>query len=116
MTIERVEYFGGFFTQPDSAAASDASTHILLEAAEVPQEVQESFANEGIEDMRGEFGLPGVGEPEQVDYLKITAGGETWEIRVLNRAITLFFEDSEEVRRLHRFFCVLTDAVPKKSG
>jgi hypothetical protein len=104
MKIEKVEYFGGLFKKPDRAAA------------EVPQDVQESFASERIEELRGEFGLPGAGKPEQVDFLKVTAGGETWEIRVLNRAITLFFQDNEEVVRLHRFFCVLTDAVHKKSG
>jgi hypothetical protein len=116
MKIEKVEYFGGLFKKPDCAAASDADTHIVLEATEVPQDVQESFASERIEELCGEFGLPGAGKPEQVDFLKVSAGGETWEIRVLNRAITLFFQDNEEVVRLHRFFCVLTDAVHKKSG
>jgi hypothetical protein len=115
MRIEKVEYFGGLFEIPDCAAASDADTHVVFEAAEVPQDVQQSFTNEGIEHLRGEFGLPGAGKREQVDFLKVTAGGETWEIRVLNRAITLFVQDNEEICRLHRFFCVLTDTVRKTS-
>ncbi|KPL03852.1 MAG: hypothetical protein AMJ73_05165 [candidate division Zixibacteria bacterium SM1_73] len=71
--------------------------------------------DEGIDELRGEFGLPGVGEPEQVDVLKVIAGGETWETRVLNRAITLFAQDDEQVRRLHRFFGVLSNRARKIS-
>jgi hypothetical protein len=115
MKIEKVEYFGGVFKEPDFAAVPDADTHVVFEAAEVPQDIQQSFTNERIEELRGEFGLPGVGEPEQVDFLKVTAGGETWEIRVLNRAITLFVQDNEEIRRLHRFFGVLRDTARKIS-
>ncbi|MGB7060730.1 MAG: hypothetical protein WBF13_00070 [Candidatus Zixiibacteriota bacterium] len=115
MKIEKVEYFGGLFKEPDSAAASDADTHVVFEAAEVPQDVQQSFANERIEELRGEFGLPGAGKPEQVDYLEVTAGGKTLQIRVLNRGIALIFQDDEEISRLHRFFCVLTDTVRKTS-
>ena len=116
MKIERVEYFWGLFEEPDLAAASDANTHIVLEAPDVPDEVQQSFADEGIEELSGQFGLPGAGEPEQVDVLKVTAGGRVWEIRVLNRAVTLFAQDNEQISRLHRFFGVLGDAAREISG
>ena len=115
MKIEKVEYFGGLFQKPDFAGASDADRHIVFEAPDVPDDVQQSFTDERIEELRGEFGFSGVGEPEQVDVLKLTAGGEVWQIRVLNRAITLFLQDSEEIRRLHRFLCVLNDRARKTS-
>jgi hypothetical protein len=116
MKIDRIEYFWGLFQEPDLAAASDAKTHIVLEAPDIPDLVQQSFADERIEELRGEFGLPGVGEPEQVDFLKVTAEGRVWEIRVLNRAITLIAQDDEEIHRLHRFFGVLSDVARKISG
>lgn len=115
MKIEKVEYFGGLFQKPDFAVVSDADIHIVFESLEVPDDVQQSFTDEKIEELRGEFGLPGVGEPEQVDVLKLTAAGEVWQIKVLNRAITLFLQDNEEIRRLHRFLCVLNDRARKTS-
>lgn len=109
MDIEKLEYFWGLYSDPESADAAGADTHIVYEAPDVPEVVHESFEIERIDQLRGQFGLPGVGDPEQVDFLKIAADGETWEVRVLNRAITLAFKDDEEVRRLHRFFGTIGD-------
>ena len=114
MKIEKLEYFWGLFEKPDCATASEADSHVIFEVSEVPDDVQQSFMNERIYELQGEFGLPGVGEPEQVDVLKITAGGKSWETQVLNRAIALFTQDNEAMRRLHRFFCILNDKVSKK--
>jgi hypothetical protein len=115
MKIDRVEYFWGLFEEPDLAAASGANTHVVLEASDVPDQVRQSFADERMEELSGQFGLPGAGQPEQVDVLKVTAGRRVWEIRVLNLAITLFAQNNEQISRLHRFFSVLSDAARKIS-
>ncbi len=115
MKIEKLEYFEGLFEKPDHASSSEADFHVRFEYPEIPEAVRQSFINERIDELRGEFGIPGVGEPEQVDFLKLEVGGESWETRVINRAITLFSQDNEEVRRLHRFFCVIRDTVRNES-
>lgn len=115
MRIERIEYFWGLFDEPDSVDYSKAKIHVVFEASEIPDDVLQSFMEERIYELRGEFGILCVGKPEQVDCLEVSAEGETWQTRVFNRAITLFTQDDEEVRRLHRFFCVIGDTARKKA-
>lgn len=100
--------------EPDSADSSRASLHVIFEASEIPDEVRRSFMQERIYELRGDFGMTGVGEPQQVDFLQVSVEGETWQTRVFNRAITLFADDDEETRRLHRFFCIISDSARKK--
>ena len=87
MKIGKLEYFGGLFEKIDLATSDKANVHIQYEGPEIPKSVIQSFANERIEELRGEHGLPGVGGPEQIDCLKVEAGGESWETYVINRAI-----------------------------
>jgi hypothetical protein len=105
--LERVSYFWGLFDNPDSAAVDRAGKRASFDAPAVPQEVGESFDAERIAELEGEFGLPGVGEPTEVDHLEYVVEGRRHTIRVLNRGISLFQAETPELLRLHRFFCVL---------
>ena len=60
-------------------------------------------------DLGGTYGDPEAGDPIQYDGLRIEHGQRDVEIVVYNRAILLFFSDSEAVRRIHHVCCRLDD-------
>jgi hypothetical protein len=87
--IDSLEYFWGLFDTPEEAAASGAMKRLCLGEGDIPARVQQSFRRERIEELRGEFGEVGLGQPEEVSPLKVSAQGEIWETRVFNHAILL---------------------------
>lgn len=107
MMLERVEYFWGLFDDPEKARSATARSHIVFEAADIPKDVAESFQKEAVGKLVGEFGLPGAGDPTEVDVLTFTVDGKESSVRVLNRGISMFTAKSAELARLHRFFSVL---------
>ena len=60
-------------------------------------------------DLTGTYGDPNAGDPIQYDALCIEHDQGDVEIAFYNRAILLFFTDSEAVRRIHRVCCRLED-------
>ncbi|MFQ6104059.1 MAG: hypothetical protein ACE5OP_07175 [Candidatus Glassbacteria bacterium] len=107
MRIDNLEYFWGLFDSPEDANAASAMKHVHFEAPDVPIEVEHSFVKERIAELTGEYGLPGVGEPTEVDSLVVISGGKKTAILVENRGISLFQAETDELLRLHRFFCIL---------
>ena len=63
-------------------------------------------------DRRGTYGDPEAGDPIQYDELRIEHDRRDVEIVVYNRAILLFFTDSEAVRRIHQVCCRLDHIAP----
>ena len=108
MKIDQLEYFWGLFDDPTQATAAGAKKHLCLVGEEISAEIQSSFVTEEIYELRGEFGVGGVGQPEEVDHLNITVEGKSWQVRVLNHGISMFHASSPELVRLLRFFVVLT--------
>ncbi len=60
-------------------------------------------------DLGGTYGDPNAGDPIQYDALRIDHDQGAVEIVVYNRAVLLFFTDSEAVRRIHQVCCRLGD-------
>ncbi len=69
--------------------------------------INSSYENEGIAELGGVHGDPDDGDPVEVDVLKLLSREVSISITVFNRGITLLTGDSEEMRRLHRFICVV---------
>ena len=109
VTLQRVDYYWGLFDSPEAAGPSTAEQHYRFEAPDIPASLICSFSQERIGELSGEYGLADVGEPTEVDHLEFSSGGSTKVIRVLNRGISLFIAETEELKRLHRFFGVLRD-------
>ena len=107
--VEKLTYFWGLFDSPGGASAEAAARRASFEAPATPPRVAESFRAERISELAGEFGLPGAGEPTEVDDLEYEVGVVTRKIRVINRGISLFHSETPELLRLHRFFCVLQE-------
>ena len=105
--IDRLTYFWGLFDSPENASAEAAVKRVCFDTSPAPPEVLRSFEAERISELEGEFGLPGVGEPTEVDCLEYTVDGSTRAIRVLNRGISLFQGETPELVCLHWFFSVL---------
>ena len=110
MDIEIINYYWGVFDSIHDANSADAEENFIFTGDEIPTSVLESFEEERIDEFEGEYGMPGIGEPEQVDVLTVTAIGSTKIIRVYNRAIMLFKTNDEAMKRLHRFLCVVQKA------
>ena|SRR2546425_119066 len=63
-------------------------------------------SNHHLLDLGGAYeGNPNWGAPIQYDELRIKHDQGDVEIVVYNRAILLFFTDSEAVKRIHRVYC-----------
>ncbi len=73
-----------------------ASSLALIEATDLP-----------------DYGDPEAGDPIQYDELATEHDQSTVEIVVYNRAILLFFTDSEAVKPIHRVCCRLDDLVAR---
>jgi len=78
--------------------------------AEIPTDVQMAVAEEDLLNLCGVYGDEDVGSPVEYDQLKLVLAGDTVEITVFNRGITLIFSDDERVRRIHRVLCKLDKA------
>jgi hypothetical protein len=111
--LEGLSYFWGLFDSEETASVEGAEKCISFESSAVPEPVVESFEAERIVDLEGEFGLPGAGDPTEVDHLEYSIGGETTQVRVVNRGIAMFVAETPELVRLHRFFCLLKKQLEK---
>lgn len=108
-TVEKLTYFWGLFDVPNAASAEAASKRARFDGSAIPEEVSRSFQAERIAELEGEFGLPGVAQPTEIDYLQYAVAGVTRTIRVFNRGVALFYSETPELLRLHRFFCILQE-------
>lgn len=82
------------------------------EAPHIPQAILDCIEREEIAALEGEWGEPKAGDPIQVDVIDLETAEDVVSIEIFNRAISLFHEGSEEVRRLHRMCGVLEAAAP----
>lgn len=67
-----------------------------------PQNVLNSIEREELDELDGPWGDPKAGSPIQVDVIDVETDEQILSIEVFNRAIGLFEEDFEELRRIHR--------------
>jgi len=81
----------------------------------IPYEILNGLEREHVLDYEGDSGDPDWGTPIEVDWVVVAADGGIRSIRMFNRGIMLFQSDSEDVRRLHRFFEVLKKAARNKA-
>src|SRR5438128_2708211 len=72
---------------------------ITFDAADLPEDVV-ALVDAHLLDLGGTYGVPEVGDRAQYDELRIEHDQGEVEIVVYNRAILLFFTDSEAVRRI----------------
>jgi hypothetical protein len=86
MRIKRLEYFWGLFDSPDNAMASEAKKNVRFDGSQIPDIIQQSFKNERIIELNGNYGLPGIGEPTEVDSLTFEFDGNISSIRVLTKS------------------------------
>lgn len=78
---------------------------------DIPSAILESFEEEGLDFLEGEWGNPKVGDPIQVDIIDIESDRNVVTIQLYNRAIFLVRDDeSEELQRIHRACVVLEQA------
>jgi len=73
----------------------------------IPEAILWSLECEGILDLAETWGDPDVGDPIEVDVIRVRGRGIRTDITFYNRGITLFHANSEEARRIHRFCCTL---------
>jgi hypothetical protein len=71
-------------------------------APDIPPAILAAIAEERADTLGGLHGDPSWGKPIQYDHLVIDRPSHTTDITVYNRAIQLFTEDSETIRRIHR--------------
>ena len=89
--IERVSYRSGFVKRLRESRHLPA---ITFEAADLPEDVL-TLVDAHLLDHSGTYGDPNAGDPIQYDELHIEHDQGDVEIVVYNRAILLFFTDSE---------------------
>jgi hypothetical protein len=87
-------------------------TRSKWEAPFIPDGNLWSLEREGILDLSGTWGDPDIGDPIEVDVIRVRGRGISADLIFYNRGITLFRTDSEETRRIHRFCCTLANTPP----
>ncbi len=103
MGLNRLDYFWGAYSAVEDATPDEAEGQVHLAEDEIPASLVESFREEEISRLSGEYGRRGVGKPEQVEKLRYVQDDSEHKIVVVNRAIMLFKTDDPIMRRLHRF-------------
>ncbi len=108
--IEKIKYLHGTGLQKGTAMPRDLMAAVSIGRKEMTAGIANSFAREEIENLSGTYGDPSMGEPVEIDFLEISVSNrEAISVQAFNRGITLLVGDSDEMRRLHRFICVLED-------
>ena len=110
--LARIDYRWGMCQSLDSLDSLKSAEWI---APNIPYEILNSLEREHVLDYEGDSGDSDWGTPIEVDWVVVASDGGIQSIRMFNRGIMLFQSDSEDVRRLHRFFVVLKKAARNKS-
>jgi hypothetical protein len=96
--FERVSYRRGFVEHLGEAAHLPALT---FEATDLPDDVL-ALLDGHLLDLGGTYGDLNAGDSIQYDELRIEHDQGDVDIVVYNRAILLFFTDSDAVKRIHQ--------------
>jgi len=102
--LEQIEYRWGLL---DKGMKPESLPARVWHGEEIPLEVRKAIRDEGLFQLGGVYGDPDIGDPVEYDHLKLILTGDTVEITVFNRGITLFVSDDERLRRIHRVLCKL---------
>ena len=105
--LEQIEYRRGMLK--NGMVPEDLPVKVWR-GTEIPTDVQKAVAEENLLNFGGVYGDEAVGSPVEYDHLKLVSAGNTVEIAVFNRGITLPFTDDERVRRIHLVLCKLDKA------
>lgn len=103
MNLERLDYFWGRYSSVEAVDPEHARQQVHLDRDNLSAPVKDSFREEAISELSGEYGVRGVGSPAQVEVLHYTLDGTEREIVVVNRMIVMFKTDDPTMTRLHRF-------------
>ena len=103
--IERVVYRRGFVGR---LAEVERLPAITIESADLLGDML-ALLDHHLLDLAGIYGDPEAGDPIQYDELRVEDDRGDVEIVVYNRAVVLFWADSEVVRRIHQVCCRLDD-------
>ena len=108
---ERIRYKYGMVAKLSrSVRRASSLTSIEWTAPDIPSSVLASLDAEKILDLPDEMGDPKAGTPIEIDLIEVRADGVRKSIQVCNRGIGLFRPGSREMKRVHRFCCVMWDA------
>ncbi|HOE17293.1 MAG TPA: hypothetical protein PLX02_12585 [Syntrophorhabdaceae bacterium] len=102
--LEQIEYRRGMLSRGMKTKDLPAK---VWRGTGIPVEVRETIDAENLLNLGGVYGDKTIGYPVQYDHLKLVFTDTTVEITVFNRAITLFIENNDRVRRIHRAVCKL---------
>lgn len=97
--LQRIEYCHGML---ESGVKVEDLPIEVWSGSNILPEFHEAINEANLLDLAGTFGVEHAGDPQEYDHLKLVLTGETVEITVYNRGITLLFTDDEQVRRIHR--------------
>lgn len=111
--VVQVTYTRAMLDRVADAASVPSTT---LRGETLPPVVIDAIQRERLEDLAGEWGEPGAGEPIEYEQLRVAYERGAFELTLFNRGILLIFYDDERIRRMHRALCVVHDAVERLGG
>jgi hypothetical protein len=100
--IRRVTYERGFAKSLKSAVSGRGLKTSAWVAPAIPRPILDSIEREALEELAGGWGNPRAGDPIQVDMIELETDTGLIAVEVFNRGTLLAYEDSDEVRRIHR--------------
>lgn len=102
--IEKIEYRHGLLKKGKQPADLPVK---IWRNSQITPEILKSIHNEDFLNLSGTYGNRSIGSPPEYDCLKIILTDDEVKIEFFNRGISLFTEDNETYRRIHRVLCVL---------
>lgn len=116
MNLKRLDYFWGMYPSVEEADRDRAEQQVHLDQEALSTAVKDSFRDEAISKLSGEYGVRGVGSPAQVEVLHYTLNGTERTIVVVNRMIVMFKTDDPTMTRLHRFIETMKTEADSSNG
>ncbi len=101
--INKLKYYHGMGHSEKTGMPTDLMAAVSVRGP-ISSKIYSSYKEERIAELSGEYGDATAGDPPEVDVLALSTDDVDVSITVFNRGIMLLMRDSEEIRRLHRFF------------
>ncbi len=100
MKIQSIQCIGGMIEKPSQR--KDLIAHCLTQE-QINEDLIQEIRDKDLLSISGTLGMKEGGVPIQYEHVKITGNGLVTEFEVYNRAISMFLDETPELKRIFPF-------------
>jgi hypothetical protein len=87
-----------------------------LTARDIPDEVLLLIKKNDLLSLNGQFGMKEGGDPTEYEELEIKSGDKTTNVEIFNKGMSMFLQETPELKRLFEVCCRLDRIGSKKDN